>query len=214
MFSYGDVILLSGKKDAAVNIGGLIAVKENKELYEQSKYTMIPIEGFPTYGGLAGRDMEAFAIGLEESVNYDFLHQRVKQVENLGNLLIEAGIPIQRPVGGHAIFVDAKKFLPHVPPHEFPALALCVHMFLETGVRGSEIGSLGYGKGPNGEDGLSPTEFFRICIPRRVYTDNHLKYVADGLIKLYKKRHEIKGLKIIFETEILREATAKFVLLD
>ncbi|CAD5113768.1 DgyrCDS2937 [Dimorphilus gyrociliatus] len=209
MFSFGDVVLMSGKKDAAVNIGGLIVVKDKVDLYESAKYAMIPIEGFPQYGGLAGRDMEAFAIGLEESTRYEFLQQRIKQVENLGKQLIAAGIPIQKPIGGHAIYLDAKKILPHIPPCEFPALALCIHLYLESGIRGSEMGSFSYGRGPNGEDGISPCEFLRLCIPRRVYTDNHMRYVADNVIKVCEKRQEIKGLKLIFETKYLRDATSK-----
>lgn len=215
MFSYGDGLTMSAKKDGLVNIGGILAIHHNNELFEQCRSFIVPMEGFPTYGGLAGRDMEALAIGLQEVVEFDYLDHRIRQVQLLGNLSVQDGIPIQEPIGGHAIFIDAQKFLPHIPKKHFPAHALAAALYIESGIRGVEIGSLLFGRdGETDEDGLSRLELLRLTIPRRVYTDNHIRYIADGLKSLYQKRTEIQGVTFTYESKILRHFTARFELVE
>lgn len=215
MFSNADAFTMSAKKDGLVNIGGILAIREDERLFQRCQAMIVPLEGFPTYGGLAGRDMEALAIGLQEVVQEDYLTQRISQVDLLGRLLQEAGIPVQSPIGGHAVFVDVGKILPQMPKTQYPAHAFAVALYIESGIRAVEIGSLLYGRDPEtGEDGLADLELLRLTIPRRTYTDNHMRYIADSVAKVYEKREQIKGIVFEYEPPILRHFTARFRLVD
>ncbi len=211
MFSYADAITMSAKKDAIVNIGGFIAMRE-KELYSKSSVFEIMYEGFLTYGGLAGRDLNTIAQGLYEGTEFDYLETRVRQVEYLGNKLLEYGVPIQQPIGGHAIFVDAKRFLPHVRKEEYIAQTLAVNLYIEAGVRGVEIGALMADRDPVTRENRYPElELMRLAIPRRVYTNNHMDLVAVALKNIWDRRSTIKhGFRIVREAPIMRHFTAEF----
>ncbi len=214
MFSYADGFTMSAKKDGLVNIGGLIGIREDKALYDSVRANLVPIEGFPTYGGLAGRDLEALALGLREVVEESYLDARISQVERLGKKLVAAGVPIQQPVGGHAVFVDAGKFLSHLQQEHFPGHALAVELYMEAGVRGVEVGSFLLGRDAvSGEQQYSPLELLRLAIPRRAYTDNHLDFVAEALAAIYKRRETVRGVRIIEEPKVLRHFTAKLELI-
>lgn len=210
VFSYADVITMSAKKDAIVNIGGLIAMRD-KKIYEAASVFEIIYEGYLTYGGLAGRDLNAIAQGLYDSTEFDYLETRVKQVEYLGNQLLEYGIPIQQPIGGHAIFVDAKKFLPNVRKEEFVAQTLAIHLYLEAGVRGVEIGTLLADRDPVTRENRYPElELMRLAIPRRVYSNNHMDLVAAALKNIWDRRSTIRtGYKIVKEAQIMRHFTVE-----
>ena len=215
MFSYTDGCTMSAKKDGLVNMGGFIALNDDK-IAEDITNLLILVEGFPTYGGLAGRDLEAIAVGLEEVTDEDYLSFRINQVRMLGELLTENGIPIIQPTGGHAIYIDALGFLPDLPREQFPAQALTVALYMEAGVRGVEIGSLMFAKEDpgTGEIKYPDLELVRLAIPRRVYTNMQMNYVAESLIELYQNREKIKGLKITYEASVLRHFTARFELVE
>lgn len=210
MFSYADGATMSAKKDALVNIGGFLAMND-EELAIKCRNLLIVTEGFPTYGGLAGRDLEAVAQGLEEVVDEHYLEYRIRSVEYLGEKLLSAGVPIIEPPGGHAIYMDAKRFLPNVPADQYPGQSIVCELYLEGGVRGVEIGSVMFGK--YGKDGkLIPAmmELVRLAIPRRVYTQSHVDYLIEIILEVFKNRAKLKGYKIVFEAPLLRHFTARF----
>ncbi len=210
MFSYVDGATMSAKKDALVNIGGFLALN-NDDLALRCRNLLIVTEGFPTYGGLAGRDLEAMAQGLEEVLDEHYLQYRIRSVEYLGEKLIEQGIPIIEPPGGHAIYIDAKRFLPDIPPEQFPGQAIVCSLYTEGGIRAVEIGSVMFGKyDAHGKLVSPPMELVRLAIPRRVYTQSHIDYVIEVIHEVFAKRHELKGLKIVYEAPILRHFTARF----
>jgi len=210
MFSYADGCTMSAKKDALVNIGGFLAMNDD-ELAMKCRNVLIVTEGFPTYGGLAGRDLEAIAQGLEEVLEEDYLKYRIRSVEYLGEKLVEFGIPILEPPGGHAIYLDAKRFAPHIPPEQYPGQSIVCELYLEGGIRAVEIGSVMFGK--YDKDGkLIPAklELVRLAIPRRVYTQSHIDYVIEVIQEVFAKRDKLRGMKIIEEAPMLRHFTAKF----
>ena len=215
LFSYGQGCTMSAKKDGLVNIGGFLAL--NSDQWTQSATNLlILIEGFPTYGGLAGRDLEAMARGLYEVLNEDYLRFRINQIRDLGQQLIDQGIPIVKPVGGHAVYLNAKEFLPHIPQSEFPGQALAVALFREAGIRAVEIGSLMFAQSDQvtGEVHYPELELVRLAVPRRVYTSMHMKYVAESIVEVYAKREQIKGLRIVEEPPFLRHFTARLEEVD
>ncbi len=207
--SYTDGATMSAKKDALVNIGGFLATNE-LDTYEKARNLVVVYEGMPTYGGLAGRDMEAIAIGIRESVDDHHQHARVGQVLYLGNKMIEYGVPIVKPIGGHGIFVDAKAFLPHIPQDQFPAQTLAAEVYIESGVRTMERGIVSAGRKANGQNYNPKLELVRFTIPRRVYTQAHMDVIAEATANVYEKRNKIKGMKMVYEPEYLRFFQARF----
>ena len=210
VFSYGVGMTMSSKKDGLVNIGGFIALNDENVFNIASNFTII-YEGFITYGGMAGRDMAALAVGLNEATEFEYLESRISQVEYLGNKLIEFGIPIQKPIGGHAVFIDSLKFLPNIPREEYPAQTLANEIYKEAGIRTVEIGTLLADRDPQTRENRYPKlELVRLAIPRRTYTNNHMDYIAVAIKNVYDRRDEIeKGYNITWESEILRHFTVK-----
>jgi tryptophanase len=210
MFSYCDGSIMSAKKDALVNMGGFLALK-NKELAEACTNMLIITEGFATYGGLSGRDMEAIAIGLEEVFDPGYLKYRIKSTEYLGNKLTDLGVPIMHPVGGHAVYIDARKMYPHIPINKYPGQSLVCELYVKGGIRTVEIGSVMFGKyDENGELIPAPNDLVRLAIPRRSYTQSHIEYVIEVFERLVNEKKEAQGYSITYEPEFLRHFTAKF----
>ena len=210
MFSYADGATMSGKKDGIVNIGGFLALNDD-DLFGKARELVVVYEGMPSYGGMAGRDMQAMAIGFQESVQDAYIEHRIKQVRYLGDRLKEAGVPIIEPVGGHAVFLDARRFCPHLTQDEFPAQALAAELYIDSGVRSMERGIISAGRDvKTGEHHYPKLETVRLTIPRRVYTYAHMDVVAESVINLYNHKEDIRGLKFTYEPEQLRFFTARF----
>ena len=201
---------MSSKKDAMVNIGGFLAMND-ADLYEKACGLVVVYEGLHTYGGMAGRDMEALAIGITESVDDDHIHARVGQVEYLGERLEQAGIPIVKPIGGHAVFLDARRILPHIPQEQFPAQALAAALYVDSGIRSMERGIVSAGRDKtSGENIMPKLELVRLTIPRRVYTQAHMDVTADAVIRVTEDAGQIQGLRFVYEPEVLRFFQATF----
>lgn len=208
--SLTDAATMSAKKDAMVNIGGFLAMND-RSLYDRACNMVVVYEGLHTYGGMAGRDMEALAIGIRESVSFDHIHARVGQVQYLGNLLIAGGIPIVLPIGGHAVFLDARAILPHIPQDQFPAQALAAALYVDSGVRAMERGAVSSGRDPKtGLNRMPKLELVRLTIPRRVYTQAHMDVVAESVMAVYDNRADVRGLRFTYEPELLRFFLARF----
>jgi len=201
MFSYGDGCTMSAKKDGMANIGGFLCTNDDL-LAQQEKNLLILTEGYPTYGGLAGRDLEAIAVGLQEALHEDYLRYRIASTAYLGNHISQQGVPIVQPPGGHAVYLDARTFLPHIPTEQFPGVALAAELYLEGGIRSVEIGTLMFGP-------AAKMDLVRLAIPRRVYTQSHVDYVVEVILEVWKKRESIHGLKLSYEAPFLRHFTAR-----
>jgi tyrosine phenol-lyase len=201
IFSYGDGCTMSAKKDGLANIGGFLCTN-NDALAQQEKNLLILTEGYPTYGGLAGRDLEAIAVGLQEALQEDYLCYRIASTAYLGNHIAAAGVPIVQPPGGHAIYIDARAFLPHLPAQQFPGVALACELYLEGGIRSVEIGTLMFGE-------AAKMDLVRLAIPRRVYTQSHIDYVVEVILEVWRRRQEVRGLQMTYEAPFLRHFTAR-----
>ncbi|MFZ5808822.1 MAG: tryptophanase [Chloroflexota bacterium] len=209
MFSYADGCTMSAKKDGLVNIGGFLALKDEAK-YQQAQQLLILLEGFITYGGMAGRDLEALAIGLEEGLDEAYLANRIRQVRYLGETLLQAGVPAIRPIGGHCVMLDMKRFTPHIPQERYPAEAFTAALYVDSGTRGCGLGQLAFGSedAESGKIHYSPLEVVRLAIPRRVYTDNHMRVVAESVMRLYERREEMRGMRVAWAPPALRHFTA------
>jgi tyrosine phenol-lyase len=201
MFALGDGCTMSAKKDGMANIGGFLCTNDDG-IAQQEKNLLILTEGYPTYGGLAGRDLEAIAVGIQEALEEDYLRYRITSTGYLGRKLSEAGVPIVQPPGGHAIYLDARAFLPHIPLDQFPGVALTCELYLEGGIRSVEIGGLMFGK-------AAKMDLVRLAIPRRVYTQSHIDYVIEVLLEVWKRRESVVGMKLTYEAPFLRHFTAR-----
>jgi tryptophanase len=209
MFDLADGCLVSAKKDGLANIGGFIALRDARWV-EAARNLLILTEGFPTYGGLAGRDLEAIAVGLEEVLHEDYLAYRLRTAEYMGERLLAAGVPIVEPTGGHAVYLDARAFLPHLAPEDYPAWALSLALYLEGGIRGVEIGSVMFGKRlDDGTETPAPMELVRLAFPRRVYTQSHFDYAAEVIAEVKAKAPEVRGVRIERQSRTLRHFTAE-----
>ena len=211
MCECADGATMSGKKDSLVNIGGWLGLRE-ESLAEQARGLVVVYEGLHTYGGLAGRDMEAMAIGIRESVEEDHIRSRIGQVHYLGQRLIDAGVPVVRPLGGHAVFLDAAAILSHLPREHFPAQALAAALYLESGVRAMERGAVSAGRDTTGENRYPALELVRLTIPRRVYTQAHMDVVTESVAEVFEQREQVQGLSFTYEPELLRFFQARFEL--
>jgi tryptophanase len=209
MAALADGMTMSGKKDALANIGGWLALDDDRWA-EGCRNMLILTEGFPTYGGLAGRDLEAMAAGLREVVQHDYLRYRVRSTAYLGEALVEAGVPVVRPIGGHAVYLDAAALLPHVPPLEYPGQALACALYREGGIRGCEIGTVMFGHHPDGTETAAPMELVRLAIPRRVYTQSHVDYVIEVIRWVAERAEQLRGMRIVEQPSALRHFTARF----
>lgn len=210
MFSYADGCTMSAKKDGLSNTGGFVATNDDK-LSEKAKTLLIITEGFITYGGLARRDLEALAIGFEEVMNEEYLRYRVGQVKYLGDKMLEGGVPLLVPTGGHAVYIDAKRFAPHIEPEFFPGQSIACELYRISGIRAVEIGSVMFGKKDQNGNHIAPNmELVRLAIPRRVYTQSHMDYIAEAAVEVYQNREKLRGMKIVWEAPFLRHFTAKF----
>ncbi len=207
--SLADGMTMSAKKDAIANIGGWLALNDDG-LAERCRNLLVLTEGFPTYGGLAGRDLEAIAQGLREVVDHEYLRYRIRSTEYLGEALARAGVPIVRPTGGHAVYLDARALLPHIPPLQYPGQALAVALYEAGGVRGCEIGTVMFGRRPDGSEQPAPLDLVRLAIPRRTYTQSHIDYVAEVCAAVAERRSELRGLRMTYEPPALRHFTARF----
>ncbi len=201
MFHHGDGCTMSAKKDGLANIGGFLCTNDDL-LAQQEKNLLILTEGYPTYGGLAGRDLEAIAVGIQEALQEEYLHYRIASTAYLGNHIAAAGVPIVQPPGGHAIYIDARAFLPHIPSEQFPGVALAAELYLEGGVRSVEIGTLMFA-------GAAQMDLVRLAIPRRVYTQSHIDYLVEVILEVFKNRFTIRGLRLTYEAPFLRHFTAR-----
>jgi tryptophanase len=211
MFSYADGCTMSAKKDGLANIGGFLCTNDGR-LAQQEKDLLILTEGFPTYGGLAGRDLDAIAVGLQEALHEDYLEYRFASTRYLGNHIADGGVPIVQPPGGHAIYIDAGAMLPHIPPLQFPAQALAVELYREAGIRSVEIGSVMFARHDTETGELVPAamELVRLAIPRRVYTQSHIDYVIEAILEVHNRRDTIRGYRIVEQAPFLRHFTARF----
>jgi tyrosine phenol-lyase len=210
MFSYADGCTMSAKKDAIVNIGGFLCTNDDT-VAQAEKNLLILTEGFPTYGGLAGRDLEAIAVGLNEGLEEDYLEYRIASTAYLGNHIAAEGVPIVQPPGGHAVYIDARAFLPHVPPAQFPGVALAAELYVAGGIRSVEIGTLMVGKrDEHGAEQAAPMDLLRLAIPRRVYTQSHIDYVVEIILEVWRRRDRIRGLELTYQAPFLRHFTARF----
>ena len=213
MFSYADGCTMSAKKDGMANIGGYLALND-KTLAERCRTLEILVEGFPTYGGMAGYDMEAIAIGLYEALDEHYLQYRIRSIAYLGERLVAAGVSIVQPTGGHAVYLDARDMLPHIPALQYPAWSLNNALYLLGGVRGVEIGSVMFGLHPDGSETPAAMELVRLAFPRRVYTQSHVDYLAEVILEVYQQRHSLRGYRIVSQASVLRHFTARLVPLD
>ena len=212
-FGLADGCTMSAKKDGMSNIGGFLAMND-EALARRCRTRLVLTEGFPTYGGLAGYDLEAIAVGLREALDEDYLRYRIRSIEYLGEKLLEAGIPIVTPTGGHALYLDARRWLPHIPQREYPAWALSCALYLEGGIRAAEIGSVMFGRQSDGTERPADLELVRLAFPRRVYTQSHVDYIAEVLLHIHTLAHRIRGVRMIDAPKVLRHFTAKFAAAD
>jgi len=209
MVSYADGMTMSAKKDPLANIGGWLAMNDDA-LAERCRNMLILTEGFPTYGGLAGRDLEAIAQGLHEAVEHDYLRYRIRSTEYLADALDRAGVPIVKPAGGHAVYLDARALLPHIPPLRYPGQSLAIALYEAGGIRGVEIGTVMFGRYPDGSEVPAPMDLVRLAIPRRTYTQSHIDYVIEVVTAVAANARELRGYRIVDEPPQLRHFTARF----